>query len=206
MPVTIEIIKPADQPTTEWTGGTSTQLAIYPRDSSLAQRSFRWRLSTATVAMEESTFTALPGFQRILMLISCHIRIVHEAHHERMLAPFDLDRFDGAWTTRSYGRCTDFNLMMAAGVEVSLRPMRLEAGECAGLALGEMPGNGKRRKISAIYLTSGDMILRDPDDRYPLRAKDCALIHPGEGPTPRVSLDCPMEGAPCQAILAEITY
>ena len=41
----------------QWTGGKTTQLAISPKEAVYADREFLWRLSSATVELEESDFT-----------------------------------------------------------------------------------------------------------------------------------------------------
>ena len=39
-----------------WTGGTTTELAIFPETSSYMDRNFIWRLSSAVIDTEESAF------------------------------------------------------------------------------------------------------------------------------------------------------
>lgn len=95
-----------------WSGGVTTELAIWPEEASYPGGPFTWRISTARVDAEETLFTALPGKKRILMLLEGEIRLVHEGHHSVELTPFEMDTFSGDWKTRSFGKGTDFNLMM----------------------------------------------------------------------------------------------
>ena len=55
--------------TSAWSGGTTTELGIGPEGSRYADREFLWRISSATVDLEESTFTALPDYDRIIMTL-----------------------------------------------------------------------------------------------------------------------------------------
>lgn len=64
----IEHIKASDLITNNWSGGTTTQLAIYPKDAEYKKRNFLFRISTATVETKESEFTKLPGVSRKLIL------------------------------------------------------------------------------------------------------------------------------------------
>ena len=48
--------------TSAWSGGATTEIRIMPEGSRYADREFLWRLSSATVEVEESTFTALPDY------------------------------------------------------------------------------------------------------------------------------------------------
>lgn len=103
--------KKNDQQTNRWSGGTTTQLAIFPPDADYGLRNFEWRLSTAHVENEESCFTSLPGVHRHLMILEGHIQLIHEGHREVALNPFEVDEFEGSWNTKSIGQCVDFNLM-----------------------------------------------------------------------------------------------
>ena len=94
-----------------WTGGTTTQLFIYPETADYRLQDFNFRLSSAKVEMEESNFTPLPGVSRKLMILNGKIIIHHKNYYTRELNKFDTDEFEGEWETSSIGKCTDFNLM-----------------------------------------------------------------------------------------------
>ena len=98
--------------TTNWSGGTTTQLYIYPEEASYAERNFLFRISTATVETEASVFTALPGIHRHLMVLEGILHIIHEDHYEKTLHAFDQDEFEGEWTTYGKGKVRDFNVML----------------------------------------------------------------------------------------------
>ena len=50
--ITWERLTQADFVTTEWSGGTTTQLAISPERAAYGDREFLWRLSSATVELD----------------------------------------------------------------------------------------------------------------------------------------------------------
>ena len=54
--MTLTHLPPADYVTTQWSGGATTQLAIAPKGAVYADRDFLWRLSSATVELDESDF------------------------------------------------------------------------------------------------------------------------------------------------------
>ena len=106
----------SEQNTSAWSGGVTTQLGIWPAGADYGTRNFGWRISTAIVELDESTFTALPGVSRWLMMLEGQIHLIHEGIRELDMKPFDpVAAFDGGWTTKSTGRCRDFNLMTKAG-------------------------------------------------------------------------------------------
>ncbi|WP_250675957.1 HutD family protein [Paraclostridium ghonii] len=107
----IKVIKKQGQKVNKWSGGITNQLYIYPENSSYKERDFKWRISSAIVETEESTFTKLPNIQRKIMIIDGELLLKHENHHEKKLNKFEVDTFSGNWNTISYGKATDFNLM-----------------------------------------------------------------------------------------------
>lgn len=97
--------------TQNWTGGTTTQLFIYPSDSLYSERNFDFRISTATVETKRSEFTVLPEIDRKLMVLSGKIALRLGEKPILSLSPFDQVSFFGDEQAVSVGTCTDFNVM-----------------------------------------------------------------------------------------------
>ncbi len=119
------IIKPEKYITGTWSGGTTTQLAIYPEDASYSERNFIFRLSSATVDTEQSDFTHLPDYDRWLMILAGNARLVHNNKREITLAPYECNAFGGEESTVSYGKVTDYNLMLKKGSQGSMEAVKL---------------------------------------------------------------------------------
>ena len=111
----IQKIAAAQQNVSRWSGGTTTQLAIFPREAVYAERDFLWRLSSAVVELPESDFTPLPDYDRILMILDGELSLLHDGGAEYVLRALEQTAFDGASHTFSRGQVTDFNLMMRKG-------------------------------------------------------------------------------------------
>ncbi len=120
------IIKPEEFVTGAWSGGTTTQLAIYPPGASYADRNFIFRLSSATVDTEQPEFTHLPDYDRWLMIFEGSARLVHDSEKEVTLNPYECDAFDGGISTVSFGRVTDYNLMLRKGGTGSMKAIGLD--------------------------------------------------------------------------------
>ena len=120
------IITPEEFVTGVWSGGTTTQLAIYPPGASYADRNFIFRLSSATVDTEQSEFTHLPDYDRWLMIFEGSARLVHGRGKEVLLNPYEYDAFDGGISTVSFGRVTDYNLMLRKGGTGSMKAIGLD--------------------------------------------------------------------------------
>ncbi len=115
MQTTLSLLRPADYVTTQWSGGSTTQLAIAPAGAVYADRDFLWRVSSATVELDESDFTALPDYRRFISTVHGDMILSHNGGAELTLHPGDIHAFDGGDDTHSRGRCTDFNLMLRKG-------------------------------------------------------------------------------------------
>lgn len=119
--------------TTKWTGGTTTQLFIYPAESSVEARNFDFRISTAKVEVSESTFTPFLGYHRTLLILEGGIEIRHKSHHQKVLNKFDQDFFKGDWETSSRGTCIDFNVIHKPSIANSTNALTLSKGEAKQL-------------------------------------------------------------------------
>jgi len=106
---------PEKRTTINWASGTSTEIFVFPADGNFVERKFTFRISTATVEAESSTFTFFEGITRHLMILKGTLELIHEGRYTKVLQPYDQDVFSGAWNTRSKGRVTDFNLMLKNG-------------------------------------------------------------------------------------------
>ena len=87
----VTFIPKSSQKETEWSGGTTTQLFIFPEESSYVQRDFLFRISTAEVKVDESTFTKLPDVSRVIMILDGEIKLNHEGKSIKVLKKFDTD-------------------------------------------------------------------------------------------------------------------
>ncbi len=110
-----------------WSGGTTTELTLFPESASYGDRAFDWRISTATIKSEQSNFTQLPGFRRIILPLQGDLTLHHLFETETQaihLKPFEQYTFEGAWQTTSEGKVIDFNLMLSRRAEGNVQVLR----------------------------------------------------------------------------------
>ncbi len=177
MPYTVEIIRKEEQSTSTWSGGTTTQLAIYPKDSEYKAQNFMWRLSSANVDVEESTFTSLPGIWRHIMIIDGEMALQHEGHHSTLLKPYEQDSFNGGWTTKSIGRAKDFNLMLSKGCKGELEAIFVGKGLQIGTAV-YLPDTDLMNSADVFYCAAGDISITLNDNQtYGLYQGDLMLLY-----------------------------
>ncbi len=109
----IKLLPPAR--VSRWSGGQTSEIALWPPGSSYASRDFLWRLSSATVECGHSVFTALPDYERYIALLSgsLALSVCGQPYKElERMAPFC---FDGADPVESRGCAVDCNLMLRKG-------------------------------------------------------------------------------------------
>lgn len=173
---TYKIIKKQELTTAQWSGGTTTQLALFPADADYAKRNFTWRVSSATVEVEESEFTALPGVLRCLMILDGTLHLKHEGHYETTLEKFGQDNFLGEWKTVSRGRVTDFNLMTTSG-EGRVQVLELKPAAVTEVSL--LPVVQEWASVSELfYFRSDEVVVTLPDSsRSTMCCGDVLVTH-----------------------------
>lgn len=102
-----------DYKTSAWSGGTTTELFIWPKGADYSKREFSFRVSSAAVELAESDFTPLPGVERWITPISGGFTLTHPDKAPVEMAPLAQPyRFSGEEATHCVGQATDFNLML----------------------------------------------------------------------------------------------
>ena len=132
----VRVFHSSDYRVTDWSGGRTTELAIAPEGSLYAERKFLWRFSTATAEVEESTYTSLPDYDRVILSLRGLLRLSHDDATWRDFAEFEPYAFDGGVTTQARGKVVDLNLM-------------LRKGRCAGTMIPIVGGPGLRMDVTA---------------------------------------------------------
>lgn len=177
MSTVIKHIRSQQLVTSTWSGGTTTQLAIFPEHADYSKRDFDWRLSTATVDVDESAFTSLPGVQRFIMSLSGPFTLIHENHHEITLKPFEVDCFKGDWSTTSKGKITDFNLMIQGDYEGHLEAITIPENTVYTFSLkGNSKAEGNPFVHLALYPVEGRIVCDCLQSRHTIEVGDLMLI------------------------------
>lgn len=144
-----------DYKISRWSGGDTTELYLYPEDGDYKSGNFQLRISSATVDVDQSEFTSLPGVERYLMIFQGHLDMVHGEEEKVSLEPYEVDRFDGGVPTVSYGRVVDFNLMLKNGAKGKMEALCLEPGQEQEI----LPW--KDENFLAVYVREGEIVNQD---------------------------------------------
>jgi len=107
-------IKKGSGKKTHWSGGITEEHAIFPDNGSYSLRSFIWRLSSSRIDYDESTFTNLPDFDRVMIVTEGNLTISHD-NDTKELDLYDVDYFSGESKTETKGKIKDYNLIIRKG-------------------------------------------------------------------------------------------
>lgn len=168
-----EIYRKENFKTSQWAGGMTTELAIFPRTARYQERDFIWRLSTAVVEQEESVFTRLPDYDRVLMVLEGDVILAHEGQRVARLKAMEQDRFDGDTSTKSFGTCQDYNLMVRKGSAGYLDVLELR--EESVVPERETQSN-LSKSCQAFYCHSGYGVVTFKEDSCMIKEGDQLVI------------------------------
>lgn len=175
-----------DYITKDWSGGTTTQLAIAPEGAQYADRNFLWRISSAKVALDHSDFTALPDYNRFLIVLAGNLDLKVGGEARATLPRLTVYPFDGGVHTESWGKCTDFNLMIRKGCcKGEVRPLTLGAGNTMILP---REGCGDYPELTlALFCVSGTLTVSGTG--LTARPGDLLLCREGESDDVRLAAE-----------------
>lgn len=157
-----------------WSGGTTNEIYIYPEEGDYKARNFKWRISSATVELEESTFTKLPGVHRYITTLSGDLKLVHNGEKETVLRPYDINSFSGEIETRSFGKVTDFNLMLNEGIKGFMETLVVEENLLKELPLRE---NDNGEFSIFIFSPLDDITLKVEEEESDIKSGETIIIH-----------------------------
>lgn len=174
----ITLLTNPDYQTSEWSGGSTTQLYISPANASYTERNFDFRISSAKVEVPESTFTALPNVNRKLMVLEGEITLNHKnpvrtgtgGQHSKTLEKYEVDTFNGDWETTAKGICTDFNIMTTGNQTSELSHMQLLANHYKTLTIEE------NYHTICLYLHSGSIYVEINNKLYNLKKESLLVL------------------------------
>lgn len=149
----IQLLPSETYNTSSWSGGKTSELFIYPENSSFKSGDYSLRISIATVEIETSTFTALPDVNRTLMVLDGKLALEHKGHHSIELNAFEQDQFSGDWITNSKGKVTDFNVMTKNNAKSIVQKIDIEATKTLVLT--------SAFDLHFIYVVSGGIQISD---------------------------------------------
>ena len=143
------MIRKENPHTSQWSGGTTTELYISPQGATVTERNFDLRISTATVDAEESDFTLFHGYLRKLIILEGQLEIQHDSQAPLHFHPGMLHAFSGDSVTHSKGKVRDFNVIHLPSVEPEIENVQFSKG---------FYDFGVPDKKCVLYLLSGEVL------------------------------------------------
>jgi environmental stress-induced protein Ves len=197
--MSIQIKKQSEITSNRWAAGTTSELFIWPNQTSFEARDFDFRISTATVEQTETTFTKFNGYSRELMILAGSLQIHHENLYSKTLNTFDVDSFEGDWDTNAEGMVTDFNIIYRGKVLAKLESNALEIEQIHKEEVVT------KNSVTLIYIWDGAISITTLDDKTStanLAKGDCVILQYDQSPE-SISLQCINQA---RIIVARIWY
>ena len=175
-----KLLKMIDYKTSEWSGGKTSEIFIWPPDGNYSSREFDWRLSSATVEIPESDFTVLDGFDRYITVLDGELNLSHEDGVNHIIKGNKVYGFSGAAKTHSVGKAIDFNFINKRGRKCEMTRKEVEKGQAIKLEIS----NGG---FLGVYIVEGevDVTLAYDEKNMNIYAMDRSEL-----------IICTMEGVP----------
>lgn len=164
-----------------WSGGTTSQVLIWPEGACLSKRDFLFRVSTAVIDSPESYFSDFSGFERILFSLE-GVFTLESGGEKTVLSPGDKYRFSGSDKIHSSGRGRDFNLIFKNGVRAradacaGVKPLILESGHAHIIFPFSERQPLTLRHMEKEY-SGGIFVLKDPDSDIMVEVSGGGFIH-----------------------------
>lgn len=153
------ILSGSDYAVSRWAGGSSSQIFIYPENSIFNEHTFLWRISTASLEADSSTFTCFGGYHRILHLLTGESQLHFGDGRLYTLHPDDEVSFKGSDFVQSYGQASDLNLIMADGVWGETNTLKWKSAACWERSI---PYGGDAGKCQCVlYIAEGTVKIAE---------------------------------------------
>ena len=166
----IELITKEENSISNWSGGSTTQLFIYPKNATLQERNFDFRISSAIVEVEASEFTSFVGYDRSLMVLNGELEIVHENQYSKILKQYEVDSFSGDWKTTSKGKIVDFNLIVKRGFKGELNYLNFKVEEPISKQFSKLPNR------IGYFVISGELKAEINNSEYNVQKGELLMI------------------------------
>ncbi len=160
-----------------WSGGTITELFIYPENSEFENRDFIFEISTATVDVEQSNFTIFNNYNRIIMTLDNEFVVTHNDKETIALSKYEPHTFYGGDKTISRGKVNDYNFIMNREVcHGDITGMSLANGSVIYPRKGNDPCE---KKLELVYCAKGKLTFKIHDIRNVIHQGDILIIDHG---------------------------
>ncbi len=115
----MQTIKQSDITPTSWSGGKTWTYYIEPAGATLAERNFDIRISSASVELDQSTFSDFSGYTRYFSVLSNSV-VLQINGDKQTVDQTSLIKFSGSDQVISYGKTRDINVFIKQGISAKV--------------------------------------------------------------------------------------
>ncbi|CDZ74557.1 hypothetical protein ING2D1G_0373 [Peptoniphilus sp. ING2-D1G] len=121
----MKIIERRNFKSSEWAGGETDEIIIFPEEADFKDRTFDYRISSATCNLDSSKFSPYDGYRRFITPLDNEL-ILKNGQKDLTLKPFEIYEFSGSDDVSSYSKVRDFNLILKETLEGELFTEEIE--------------------------------------------------------------------------------
>ncbi|NLY82224.1 MAG: HutD family protein [Clostridiales bacterium] len=170
---------------THWSGGQTQEYAIFPQNSNYALRSFIWRLSSSTIDTEDATFTNLPDFDRVLVVLDGEVDLSYDGNPPVHLEKYDVNSFGGEQSTKSKGNISDYNLIIRKGNKGFISTLKVSAAEGNKVVVSSEEESAAEKEydyvMNSYYCAEGYAVANFNDQTIMLKVGDQLIVEKASG-------------------------
>ncbi|MBK5253900.1 MAG: HutD family protein [Peptostreptococcaceae bacterium] len=170
---------------THWSGGLTEEYAIFPQNGNYSLRSFIWRLSSSTIENDDSTFTSLPEFDRIIMVLNGEVDLSYDDNPPVHLKQYDTDSFGGEQSTKSKGKISDYNLIIRKGNTGFINTLKVTSAEGNTVVVSSDVENKTEKNydnvMNSYYCAEGYAVANFNNETIMLKVGDQLIIERTSG-------------------------
>ncbi|MDO5041092.1 MAG: HutD family protein [Peptoniphilus sp.] len=107
----MKIIERKDFKSSPWAGGETDEIIIFPEGADFKDRTFEYRISSATCNLDSSKFSPYNGYKRFITPLDYDL-ILKNSGEDLTVKPFEIYEFSGSDDVSSYSKVRDFNLIL----------------------------------------------------------------------------------------------
>lgn len=153
--------------------GQAEELAIFPQGAAYEERNFVWRLSVSVFEQEGAALDQLGEYDRVLLALDGDTVLIHQGQRVIRLKALEQDRFDGCFSTKSFGRILGYNLMVRKGAAGYLDVLEMAED---GQSLEWEDSEGRDYACYGFYFHQGHGVVNWGGQRQTVRSGEQLVI------------------------------
>ena len=179
-----KIIKAEEMQKLLWSGGSKVDIYTFPENATSDDDNFIFSIGSATVDVEKSNFTFFKNCNRIIMTLDNPLTLIHNQGNPIYLEAYEPHSFSGEDETISFGKVSDYNLLMDRDLcEGSMQVLLMTPGS---KLYPSLTSGTKQNTVEVYYCCQGAVSVLFNDTAEILNEKDALIVSCDKSKSPAI--------------------